>query len=149
MDIPPPEPTHTKITFGSFSCSRLQNLPASYPFTQQVDIVFPSSDSLEAALSKLYTRFMKGKSGLSDVYEQFANSSVKEASSYLESIYLTVGLTDDRWCIDLRGVLTLCVTKDTYERLGLVGSKLPFKHCQEQYAQSYASPYTTRASLSV
>ncbi|KXN84248.1 hypothetical protein AN958_12821 [Leucoagaricus sp. SymC.cos] len=35
---------------------------------------------------------------------------------------------DDVWCIDTRGVLTLCVCKETYERLGLVGQKLSFKH---------------------
>ena len=34
---------------------------------------------------------------------------------------------DDIWCIDPRGHLTLSVSKDTYERLGLVGKKLPFK----------------------
>lgn len=34
---------------------------------------------------------------------------------------------EDKWCIDPRGVLTLCVTKDTYERLGLVGEKLALK----------------------
>ncbi|KAK0202584.1 ribonuclease P 40kDa subunit-domain-containing protein [Desarmillaria ectypa] len=31
---------------------------------------------------------------------------------------------DDVWCIDPRGVLTLCVAKDTYETLGLVGKKV-------------------------
>ena len=34
---------------------------------------------------------------------------------------------DDIWCIDPRGHLTLSVSKDTYERLGIVGKKLPFK----------------------
>ena len=34
---------------------------------------------------------------------------------------------DDVWCIDPRGHLTLSVSKDTYERLGPVGKKLPFK----------------------
>jgi Ribonuclease P 40kDa (Rpp40) subunit len=36
---------------------------------------------------------------------------------------------DDIWCIDPRGHLTLSVSKDTYERLGLasVGKILPFK----------------------
>lgn len=42
-------------------------------------------------------------------------------------LYLSTSPEDDnedKWCIDPRGVLTLCVTKDTYERLGLVGEKL-------------------------
>lgn len=38
---------------------------------------------------------------------------------------------DDTWCIDPRGILTLCLSKQPYERLGLVGKKLPFKGCQE------------------
>ena len=38
---------------------------------------------------------------------------------------------DDTWCIDPRGILTLCLSKQSYERLGLVGKKLPFKGCQE------------------
>ncbi|KAG6888870.1 hypothetical protein C0992_007266 [Termitomyces sp. T32_za158] len=37
--------------------------------------------------------------------------------------------SDDVWCVDTRGVgvLTLLVTKETYERLGLVGVRVPFK----------------------
>ena len=35
---------------------------------------------------------------------------------------------DDVWCIDTRGVLTVCVCKETYEKLGLVGQKMPFKN---------------------
>jgi len=43
---------------------------------------------------------------------------------------------DDTWCIDPRGVLTLCVSKPLYEQLGLVGKRLPFKGCSEQYGAS-------------
>ncbi|TFK64092.1 hypothetical protein BDN72DRAFT_825885 [Pluteus cervinus] len=32
---------------------------------------------------------------------------------------------DDVWCIDPRGVLTMYVSKESYERLGLVGRKVP------------------------
>ena len=35
--------------------------------------------------------------------------------------------TDDVWCLDGRGVLTLTVGKETYEQLGLVVEKLPWK----------------------
>ncbi|KAG6381716.1 ribonuclease P 40kDa subunit-domain-containing protein [Boletus reticuloceps] len=40
---------------------------------------------------------------------------------------------DDTWCIDPRGILTLCVSKSLYEQLGLVGTKLPFKKCPDRY----------------
>jgi hypothetical protein len=87
---------------------------------------------------------------LSDVYEAFANPSVSQKrflhlsllplitttlshNSYLDALYLTIGDIEDKWCIDSRGVLTLCVTKNTYQRLGLVGNRLRFKHCPEQY----------------
>jgi len=35
---------------------------------------------------------------------------------------------DDVWCVDTRGVLTMCVCKETYEKLGLVGQRMPFKN---------------------
>ncbi|KAJ7654503.1 ribonuclease P 40kDa subunit-domain-containing protein [Mycena polygramma] len=34
---------------------------------------------------------------------------------------------DDAWCVDPRGVLTLHVAQESYQTLGLVGAKLPFK----------------------
>jgi hypothetical protein len=43
---------------------------------------------------------------------------------------------DDIWCIDPRGHLTLSVSKDTYERLGLVGKKLPFKIHEDRHGAS-------------
>lgn len=40
---------------------------------------------------------------------------------------------DDVWCVDTRGLLTLLVTKDTYERLGLVGTRMPFKAHKDHF----------------
>lgn len=56
--------------------------------------------------------------------------------------------TDDKWCIDPRGVLTLCVSKVTYQRLGLVGSKLPFKDCAEQYSTFLPSGFDSNIGSS-
>lgn len=42
-------------------------------------------------------------------------------------------LDTDVWCIDPRGVLTLSVCKPTYERLGLVGTPLPWKEHQDTF----------------
>ena len=44
----------------------------------------------------------------------------------------------DVWCLDSRGVLTLAVSKNTYESLGLVGERLPWKECQDTHGM-YAS----------
>lgn len=48
--------------------------------------------------------------------------------------------SDDVWCIDTRGVLTMCVCKETYEKLGLLGQKMPFKNRSgERYGMWYPS----------
>lgn len=44
---------------------------------------------------------------------------------------------DDVWCIDPRAFLTICVSKETYERLGLTGQKLPFKTHSDCHRMSY------------
>ena len=46
---------------------------------------------------------------------------------------------DDIWCIDPRGHLTLFVSKDTYERLGLVGKKLSFKIHDDRHGACFTS----------
>ncbi|KAG6861461.1 hypothetical protein C0995_016552 [Termitomyces sp. Mi166 len=98
------------------------------PERRRVDVLFPSSDILESALRKLSTRYAKGQVKLADV----VHSSGAFADFYLQPQRCFTMLSndvhsDDVWCIDPRGLLTLLVTKDTYERLGLVGTRLPFK----------------------
>lgn len=43
--------------------------------------------------------------------------------------------TDDVWCLDYRGVLTLTVGKETYEELGLTGKPLPWKECRDKHGR--------------
>lgn len=51
----------------------------------------------------------------------------------------TSGSEEDSWCLDYRGLLTLCLCKDTYQTLGLVGKKLAFsKALAERYGESFA-----------
>lgn len=40
---------------------------------------------------------------------------------------------NDVWSLDARGILTLTIKKNTYERLGMVGQKLPWKGCDDTY----------------
>ncbi|KAF9466137.1 ribonuclease P 40kDa subunit-domain-containing protein [Collybia nuda] len=129
MDVPPLERRRLKIVTGVLpsNSTKLAYLGASHPFTQQVDVIFPSSDDLESALSVLGTRYGKGKVKLSDLINDAGPFS--DVLSNPESGFAMLGKeqNDDVWCIDPRGLLTLSVSKDTYERLGLVGRKLPFK----------------------
>lgn len=42
---------------------------------------------------------------------------------------------DDVWCLDSRGVLTLAVSKETYQRLGFQGEPLPWKGCDNTFGE--------------
>ncbi|KAF9485445.1 hypothetical protein BDN70DRAFT_910091 [Pholiota conissans] len=115
-----------KVTSGSLPSSKIHMLAACHPFSQQLDIVFPTptDPSFCAALERLETGYGKGKAKLSDV--------VNGASTFVNSGSNLLAVSanrhsEDSWCIDPRGHLTLSASKETYERLGLVGKSLPFK----------------------
>jgi len=114
-------------------------------------VVFPSSDILESTLSRLATRYFRGRATLSEIVEYavpFANSL---PSPNIPFTALCIhGHEDDVWCIDPRGLLTLSLSKDTYEKLGLVGKKLPFKNHSDKHVvrlplQQHAESVTNRA----
>jgi ribonuclease P/MRP protein subunit RPP40 len=90
--------------------------------------VFPASDELEKALTSLKPTYCKRRCTLSEFLD-FASTSPGRNITALPSTSECV----DTWCIDPRGVLTLCVSKSLYEQLGLIGKRLPFKGCPEQY----------------
>ncbi|TFK39770.1 ribonuclease P 40kDa subunit-domain-containing protein [Crucibulum laeve] len=136
MNIPPLEKRNARITTGAAPYGKHYRfeVAASHPFTQQLDIVFPSNSALEEALVKFETSYAKGKSKLSGLVGQagtFVNSIKRKSELLLAS---TGAYEDDAWCIDSRGLLTLSVSKEMYERLGLVGKKLPFKNHKELHA---------------
>ena len=66
----------------------------------------------------LKAKYIKGIAGLVELYDSLSHSGERYA--------LSTDPGEDKWCV-ARSTLTLCVGKDTYERLGLVGTKLPFK----------------------
>ncbi|OSD04826.1 hypothetical protein PYCCODRAFT_1407031 [Trametes coccinea BRFM310] len=107
---------------------RLRAIAFSHPFTQQIDIVFPSCPPLEEALSKLDAVYWTCQITLS-AFLDFAQSHFDETAS--ERRITAIGLSDtdggDVWAIDPRGFLTLIVGKETYESLGIVGQALPWK----------------------
>ncbi len=78
--------------------------------------------------ARLWLLLQPSRSSLSDIWE--ANQLWLDRSFCALS---SGAHDDDVWSIDPRGVLTLCLCKETYETLGLVGKKLPFKGCPERY----------------
>lgn len=116
------------LTKGTLPSAHLSRLCAAHPFTKQLDIVFPASDELEKALTSLKPTYCKRRCTLVEFLD-FASKSPDGNITAMPSTSECV----DTWCIDPRGVLTLCVSKSLYEQLGLVGKKLPFKGCPEQY----------------
>ncbi|KAK0239127.1 ribonuclease P 40kDa subunit-domain-containing protein [Armillaria nabsnona] len=109
-----------RYSTGDDKVKKIQRLASSYPFIQQLDVIFPSHDVLENALLPLETHYARGKTTLSDII-----TSAKELGLESNLTVLSTNFDDDDvWCIDPRGILTLCVAKDTYETLGLVGKKV-------------------------
>ncbi|KIK56341.1 hypothetical protein GYMLUDRAFT_87283 [Collybiopsis luxurians FD-317 M1] len=122
------------FTGSSFEDSRLKNQAYCHPFTQQLDLIFPSNpvfeNALETSLKNL--RYAKGQVSLTKVVTESSNFVQKYASKSGISL-LSGGFgpkfsiqEEDIWCVDHRGVLTLSVCKDTYDALGLVGKRVAF-----------------------
>ncbi|KAH6915830.1 ribonuclease P 40kDa subunit-domain-containing protein [Coprinopsis sp. MPI-PUGE-AT-0042] len=78
----------------------------------------------------LEATYVKAKVNLNDVLgntESFLTPSNSDREAQVLMLAPTPKVSDDYWCIDTRGVLTLSVCKETYESLGIVGKPLPFK----------------------
>ncbi|KIP01853.1 hypothetical protein PHLGIDRAFT_79987, partial [Phlebiopsis gigantea 11061_1 CR5-6] len=95
----------------------------------QLDVVVPESFDLQDQLSQLSTQYYERRWKLSD-FAAFAETHVQRFSDLL-ALGKPGALDPDVWCVDTRGVLTLSVCKSTYERLGLVGTPLPWKEHQD------------------
>ncbi|KAJ3800006.1 ribonuclease P 40kDa subunit-domain-containing protein [Lentinula aff. detonsa] len=119
-------------TGSSFQDLKIKNQPHCHPFTQQIDLIFPSNESFERLLetSLKAPNYVKGQVSLSQIIAKRANFVEKYAMRSGLSL-LSAGSgpgfsvrEEDVWCIDHRGVLTLSVCKETYEGLGLVGKRV-------------------------
>ncbi|KAI0349558.1 hypothetical protein OH77DRAFT_1490615 [Trametes cingulata] len=126
------ERKRTVVTTGVHSqasvSAKSEAIASSHPFTQQVDVVFPACPQLEDALLQLQCAYWRCECTLRE-FLAFASPHVNENAP--ESEVIAIGLpgttSDDVWCLDSRGFLTLAVGKETYESLGLVGEPLPWK----------------------
>ncbi|KJA23551.1 hypothetical protein HYPSUDRAFT_137715 [Hypholoma sublateritium FD-334 SS-4] len=127
MNIPPAEKRRLKVSVGALPSPKIASLAACHPFTQQLDVVFPANAVLLAQLGVLETHYGTCSVTLSEVVTTaptFVNAVEGESSLLIVS---AAANDEDAWCVDPRGHLTLSVAKEAYERLGLVGQKLPFK----------------------
>ncbi|KAI5120429.1 hypothetical protein M0805_009891 [Coniferiporia weirii] len=93
-----------------------------------LDVVFPSHSALTTSLEGLGEKYYKGHVELCKVLDTAYNFTGKY-SPQNDFLALSLGSvdTEDVWCLDHRGVLTLSLTKETYHQLGLVGEKLSKK----------------------
>ncbi|KAK7025188.1 ribonuclease P protein subunit p40 [Favolaschia claudopus] len=140
MDIPSPAHHHLHISTGSLPCPKLNTLASAHPFTQQelttqLDVLFPSNPALQAALSVLETSYVKAEVVLSELVKEV------EKGGYVSGVEMKSTLTvlsvsphtDDIWCLDPRGVLTLHLSAESHQKLGITGQKLPFKSRSNEY----------------
>ncbi|KAH8110734.1 ribonuclease P 40kDa subunit-domain-containing protein, partial [Phellopilus nigrolimitatus] len=79
---------------------------------------------LEEALGKINGSYKRGRVEIHKALEAACTLTGKY-SSRSDLVALSTGSidTEDAWCIDHRGVLTLSLTKQTYHELGVVGEK--------------------------
>ncbi|KAJ7917533.1 hypothetical protein B0H13DRAFT_1994847 [Mycena leptocephala] len=124
MDIPAPARQRVQISTG--------DLPS-----QKLDLVFPANGALQAALSALQTSYVKATMELARLVAQAGRSL--PLFIYLNHLSYKSTVTalsfdshsDDVWCLDPRGLLTLHLAEESYQTLGITGKKLPFKNHSE------------------
>ncbi|KAL5531245.1 hypothetical protein ACEPAG_4122 [Sanghuangporus baumii] len=102
-------------------------LTPSHPFTHQINIIFsPSDQNLQQKLQKVESDYQSGRAELSEILDASHHDLIGRFDyAQNEFIALAEGHrgVEDVWCIDHRGLLTLLLTKDTYQQLGLVGER--------------------------
>jgi len=126
--------SRSKFDSGSLPSQKILNLSACHPFIQQVDIVFPASRRLEEALTQHTTTYVHTRSKLAP-FVQLVQDKINglEFKSDVIAFGFNPRGTDETWCIDTRGVLTLAIDSGTYQKLGLLGKPLPWRLHQSRY----------------
>ncbi|EJC99949.1 uncharacterized protein FOMMEDRAFT_159526 [Fomitiporia mediterranea MF3/22] len=88
-------------------------------------LIVHQNSELEERLRSITSSYFSGTLELSELFDAAYDLSGKY-SSQNDFLALSTGHIgmEDVWCIDQRGVLTIVLTKETYEQLGLVGEKV-------------------------
>ncbi|KAH9479337.1 hypothetical protein JR316_0007927 [Psilocybe cubensis] len=156
MDAPAPEKRRLKVTVGALPSSKIASLAASHPFSQQIDVVFPSDPRLVEALRGLEISYVRAKARLVDILHHADVFATSASESDPVIVCSNEADEEDVWCVDPRGHLSLSVTAESYQRLGLLGQKLPFKNQSDRHvidiplrknAQSAANQAKQKKSL--
>ncbi|KAJ7187913.1 ribonuclease P 40kDa subunit-domain-containing protein [Mycena filopes] len=110
----------------------------------QLDVLFPvpnpsdnnnanhdAMEALQRALSALETTYVKATMELARLVEQAGAVvmplEMKSTLTMLTHSPHEAAEAEDVWCLDPRGVLTLHLGPESYQTLGLTGTKVPFK----------------------
>jgi len=98
-------------------------------------IVSSEMSQTQKKYAELCSEYYSCQSSLTN-FLKFAKSALQTEKEEHEIPFPVVAFghstnKDDVWCIDTRGVLTITVEKQSYERLGIVGSTLPWKGCED------------------
>ncbi|KAF8575200.1 hypothetical protein K439DRAFT_1665153, partial [Ramaria rubella] len=105
----------------------LQKAVDSRPFIHQLDVILTDSEEAASSLASLSTSYYRSRITFTTLFHDFATPSASTTTA------LSVGhlATEDVWCLDTRGVISLSLTKATYESLGVgaginLGRKLKY-----------------------
>ncbi|KAF5351371.1 hypothetical protein D9758_008056 [Tetrapyrgos nigripes] len=121
------------ITGADIHDKRLGKLASCFPFIHQLDVTFPSNKSLEDALEALpKPHYFRQKLSLQKIVEGVKDVGHSHGDQRMSALVCSETGTssllwdDDVWCIDPRdpSILTLSVSKSTYETLGLIGKRV-------------------------
>ncbi|KAF8507967.1 ribonuclease P 40kDa subunit-domain-containing protein [Hysterangium stoloniferum] len=105
------------------------------PFVHQLDVILANSEEAADLVLPLTTSYFKIKVTFSTIFEIFTSRYRSPAVIHMitrsecapllstTTTALTVGdfETEDVWCLDSRGILSLLLTSSTHERLGISG----------------------------
>ncbi|KIJ55290.1 hypothetical protein M422DRAFT_23902 [Sphaerobolus stellatus SS14] len=91
----------------------LNKLTDSRPFIHQLDVILTSSLEQARSLSSLATTYYRSKLTFAALFGAYSLSSGFTA--------LSVGnlSTEEVWCLDTRGILSVSLNNETYEQLGI------------------------------
>ncbi|KAH9995433.1 ribonuclease P 40kDa subunit-domain-containing protein, partial [Russula compacta] len=123
MTSSPLEKRTTMISTGSLPSRRLLELSSSRPFVHQVDVIFPFDRELQTAFSKLETDYYTSRAPLAEIYEALRAYGQEPGLANDAQVASTGTFLPDAWSCR-EGSITLSAGKDTFQALGLPGTKL-------------------------
>ncbi|KAI0272541.1 ribonuclease P 40kDa subunit-domain-containing protein [Gloeopeniophorella convolvens] len=134
----------TMVSGGHLPSNKLLEALSSRPFVHQVDVVFPFNPKLQTAFSELETEFHTSFGPISEIYE--ALRAYIQESDPASGVYVasTGKFLPDAWSC-AGGSFNLSAGKETYEALGLPGTKISSKMSGAPEQHPISIPLTRRS----